>query len=202
VTLLCSDELCSVVLCWVPFLIWSGDVPYFCCYIHCDSECHNGVFVHIWKLQVALEAISSICNLRTWCCNDKELASCDSDTTVQENQACDLLYIPHTLALMTWLFQETPSTECSPDSDGSLLDSTDTLEMKGKEVLQSPLYEDSEYLSSVVLHYSVEQCSEPVSVCVLNFWPNKQFDAGPSGHAVWGIGLNRLDTDTVGSNPA
>lgn len=46
---------------------------------------------------------------------------------------------------MTWWFQETPSTECSPDSDGSLLDSTDTLEMKGKEVFQSPLYEDSEY---------------------------------------------------------
>ncbi|KAJ4451531.1 hypothetical protein ANN_02996 [Periplaneta americana] len=40
------------------------------------------------------------------------------------------------------MMQETPSTECSPDSDGSLLDSTDTLEMKGKEVLQSPLYED------------------------------------------------------------
>ncbi|XP_021927928.1 fasciculation and elongation protein zeta-2 [Zootermopsis nevadensis] len=40
------------------------------------------------------------------------------------------------------MMQETPSTECSPDSDGSLLDSTDTLEMKGKEVFQSPLYED------------------------------------------------------------
>lgn len=40
------------------------------------------------------------------------------------------------------MMQETPSTECSPDSDGSLLDSSDTLEMKGKEVLQSPLYED------------------------------------------------------------
>nr|CAD7440769.1 unnamed protein product [Timema bartmani] len=37
---------------------------------------------------------------------------------------------------------ETPSTECSPDSDGSLLDSSDTLD-KGKEVLQSPLYEDT-----------------------------------------------------------
>nr|CAD7423033.1 unnamed protein product [Timema monikensis] len=37
--------------------------------------------------------------------------------------------------------EETPSTECSPDSDGSLLDSSDTLD-KGKEVLQSPLYED------------------------------------------------------------
>nr|CAD7587875.1 unnamed protein product [Timema genevievae] len=39
------------------------------------------------------------------------------------------------------MMQETPSTECSPDSDGSLLDSSDTLD-KGKEVLQSPLYED------------------------------------------------------------
>jgi hypothetical protein len=34
--------------------------------------------------------------------------------------------------------------ECSPDSDVSLLDSTDALEMKSKEVLQSPLYEESE----------------------------------------------------------
>ncbi|XP_067011649.1 fasciculation and elongation protein zeta-2 isoform X1 [Anabrus simplex] len=40
------------------------------------------------------------------------------------------------------MMQETPSTECSPDSDGSLLDSSDTLDMKNKEVLQSPLYED------------------------------------------------------------
>jgi hypothetical protein len=53
------------------------------------------------------------------------------------------------------LLQETPSTECSPDSDGSLLDSTDTLEMKGKEVLQSPLYEDSEYFSALVPIFSV-----------------------------------------------
>jgi hypothetical protein len=25
--------------------------------------------------------------------------------------------------------------------------------------------------------------------------------AGPSGHAVWGISLDRLDADTVGLNP-
>lgn len=41
------------------------------------------------------------------------------------------------------MMQETPSTECSVDSDGgSLLGSTDALDQKGKEVLQSPLYED------------------------------------------------------------
>lgn len=40
------------------------------------------------------------------------------------------------------MMQETPSTECSPDSDGSFLDSTDALDSRSKEVLQSPLYED------------------------------------------------------------
>ncbi|XP_071440639.1 fasciculation and elongation protein zeta-2 [Hetaerina americana] len=41
------------------------------------------------------------------------------------------------------MMQETPSTECSVDSErGSLLGSTDALDQKGKEVLQSPLYED------------------------------------------------------------
>ncbi|XP_049841991.1 fasciculation and elongation protein zeta-2 [Schistocerca gregaria] len=39
------------------------------------------------------------------------------------------------------MMQETPSTECSPDSD-SFLDSTDALDSRSKEVLQSPLYED------------------------------------------------------------
>jgi hypothetical protein len=61
-----------------------------------------------------------------------------------------------------WPLQETPSTECSPDSDGSLLDSTDTLEMKGKEVLQSPLYEESEYLRPEVLM--------AVNMKITDFW--------------------------------
>ncbi|XP_063230341.1 fasciculation and elongation protein zeta-2 isoform X2 [Bacillus rossius redtenbacheri] len=39
------------------------------------------------------------------------------------------------------MMQETPSTECSPESDGSLVDSPDTYSMKSKEIM-SPLYED------------------------------------------------------------
>jgi hypothetical protein len=33
------------------------------------------------------------------------------------------------------------------------------------------------------------------------FWDDK-IKAGPSSHAVWGVGVNRLDTEVVGSNPA
>jgi hypothetical protein len=34
------------------------------------------------------------------------------------------------------------------------------------------------------------------------YMTNFQFLAGPRGHAVWGIGPDRFDTDTVGLNPA
>jgi hypothetical protein len=32
--------------------------------------------------------------------------------------------------------------------------------------------------------------------------PTRPHYAGPSGRSVWGVGLDRLDADTVGSSPA
>lgn len=44
--------------------------------------------------------------------------------------------------------EESPSLERSPDSRASLADPNESLE-KGKEVLSSPLYEDSKYLVNI-----------------------------------------------------
>jgi hypothetical protein len=33
-------------------------------------------------------------------------------------------------------------------------------------------------------------------------WKMRELSAGPSSRAVWGIGLDRLDAETVGLNPA
>ncbi|KAG8232678.1 hypothetical protein J437_LFUL009924 [Ladona fulva] len=95
---------------------------------------------------------------------------------------------------------ETPSTECSIDSDaGSLLGSTDALDQKGKEVLQSPLYEDKKLwisfssLQIIGLKYEggIKCCWESPKLFLGSILHYISFICGAKGN---GRGLNGKDS--------